>query len=157
VVGALTPLLTHAYTRVGVPLTTATEAVALVPRVYTDPRWWTVFPDTVPALTELREAGRRSVILSNHVPELPALVRDLGLAGLVDDVIGSAQTGFEKPHPRMYATGLARAGRPATAWMVGDNPVADVAGARAAGLSAILVRHEPGADLTGAVRKIISG
>jgi putative hydrolase of the HAD superfamily len=102
------------------------------------------------------------VILSNHVPELPALVRDLGLAGLVDDVIGSAETGFEKPNPRMYAKGLARAGHPRTAWMVGDNPVADVEGARAAGLPAILVRQKPGSvvkgvDLASAVRKIISG
>jgi phosphoglycolate phosphatase-like HAD superfamily hydrolase len=32
-----------------------------------------------------------------------------------------------------------RHGRPRTAWMIGDNPVADVAGAEAAGIPAIVV------------------
>jgi putative hydrolase of the HAD superfamily len=54
----------------------------------------------------------------------------------------------------MFAAGMARAGQPGVAWMVGDNPVADVAGARAAGMRAILVRHEDGAGLAAAVRTI---
>jgi hypothetical protein len=35
---------------------------------------WEVFADTRPALKATAEAGWRNVILSNHVPELAALV-----------------------------------------------------------------------------------
>jgi putative hydrolase of the HAD superfamily len=151
---ALRPLLLRAYSLAGVETATAEAAAALVREVYSDPRHWTVFPDAGPALRELREAGWRNVILSNHVPELPVLVSALGLADLVADIVNSAQTGYEKPHPRMYAIARRRAGSPAVAWMVGDNPHADVAGAEAAGIPAILVRHRPGADLHAAVRTI---
>jgi putative hydrolase of the HAD superfamily len=58
-------------------------------------------------------------------------------------VLNSAVTGFEKPHPRAFALALASAGQPAVAWMIGDNPVADVGGAVATGLGAILVRTSP--------------
>jgi FMN phosphatase YigB (HAD superfamily) len=80
------------------------------------------------------------VIVSNHVPELPQLVDALGLGGLVDRVFSSALTGYEKPHPQAYLHALRECGRPAARWMVGNNPLADVAGAEAVGIPAILVR-----------------
>jgi HAD superfamily hydrolase (TIGR01509 family) len=152
----LRPLLVGAYQQAGVTQETAEAAAALVPRTYLDPRFWSVFPDSRPVLAGLREAGWRHVILSNHVPELPRLVADLGLDDLVEDVITSAETGYEKPHPEMFAVALRRSGSPARAWMVGDNPVADVAGAEAAGLPAILVRQHPSADLHAAAHTILT-
>ena len=79
------------------------------------------------------------MIVSNHVPELPALVEDLGLAGWFDAVVTSARVGFEKPHPRLFAAARAVSPDPRI-WMIGDNPIADVAGARSVGIDAILVR-----------------
>jgi FMN phosphatase YigB (HAD superfamily) len=90
----------------------ALAAAALVPRVYVDPRHWVVFDDTGPALTRLREAGWRHIIVCNHVPELAQLVQDLGLADFIDEVLTSATVGYEKPHPEMFAIALARAGSP---------------------------------------------
>jgi putative hydrolase of the HAD superfamily len=107
-------------------------------------RGWELFDDTVPALTELRAAGWRHAILSNHVPELPGLIGALGLSGLVDVVLTSAITGYEKPHPEAFALAFEASGQPEQAWMVGDNPIADVEGAQAAGIPAILVRTRPG-------------
>ena len=83
-----------------------------MPRVYVDPRHWAVFDDTKPTLTRRREAGWRHLIVSNHVPELPQLVQDLGLAEFIDEVLTSATTGYEKPHPQMFAITFARAGSP---------------------------------------------
>ncbi len=122
--------------------------VALVRERFTDlAHGWKVFPDTVPALSATAAAGWRNVILSNHVPELPELVTALGLDHHVDDVLTSALTGFEKPHPESYRLALSRHGDPAVAFMVGDNPVADVRGAEAIGLPAILVRRAGEASL----------
>ena len=138
------------------------EALARSTRIiYTDATSFQLFTDTVPALEALREAGWRHVILSNHVPELPNLVRELGILPLFDDVISSALIGYEKPHPKAYEFGRRAAGDPDEIWMVGDNPVADVAGAEAVGIPAILVRAEGDArhrarDLSG-VADILHG
>ncbi|MGI5816794.1 MAG: HAD family hydrolase [Armatimonadota bacterium] len=127
--------------------------------VYSDATSFALYADSIPALEALREAGWRHVILSNHVPELPNLVRELGILPLFDDVISSALIGYEKPHPEAFAIGLRATGDADEVWMVGDNPVADVQGAEAAGIPAILVRREAEAqrrceDLHGVVEML---
>jgi putative hydrolase of the HAD superfamily len=135
---ALAPVFVRTYGAAGVAPDDALAAAAEVRRRYTDPAGWTVFPDVVPVLERL--AAYRHVIVSNHVPELPALVAALGLAPYVTAVVTSAAVGWEKPHPRIYAAARAAAGDPDEVWMVGDNVVADVRGAEAVGIPAILVR-----------------
>jgi putative hydrolase of the HAD superfamily len=128
---------------------------------FCDPsRGWELFEDSIPALVRLREAGWRCVVLSNHVPELPALASGLGLSDHVDAIVTSATIGYEKPHPEAFRIALRAAGDPDQAWMVGDNPVADVGGAEALGLPAVLVRRPGEArfraeDLHGAVDLIL--
>ena len=77
------------------------------------------------------------------MPELPEIVTGLGLGRYFNVIVNSAATGYEKPHPQAFRLALERAGWPTSAWMIGDNPVADVAGAVSAGLRAILVRIPP--------------
>lgn len=48
--------------------------------MFLDPVAWVVYDDTEQALAELSDHGWRHVIVSNHMPELPRLVTDLGLA-----------------------------------------------------------------------------
>jgi putative hydrolase of the HAD superfamily len=118
---------------------------------------WEVFPDTRPALAATSDAGWRNVILSNHVPELATLVDALGLADLVEDIFSSALIGYDKPHPEAFRHALRECGDPARRWMVGDNPVADVAGAEALGIPAVLIRTEGGeADALAAAQRIIA-
>ncbi len=103
---------------------------------------WQRFADAVPALTATAQAGWTNAIVSNHVPELADLVSGLGLAAHVDRVFTSALVGWEKPNARFFEHVLASYGELEETWMVGDNPVADVAGAEAVGLPAILVRAQ---------------
>jgi FMN phosphatase YigB (HAD superfamily) len=56
-------------------------------------------------------------------------------------IFASAVTGWEKPNPRFFRHALQAVGNPSRVWMVGDNPIADVAGAEAVGIPALLVRH----------------
>lgn len=102
---------------------------------------WRLFDDTIPVLTTLRARGWRHVILSNHVPELKDIAFGLGLDALVDDVISSAVTGYEKPHPEAFACGQRAVEGVTQLWMVGDNFEADVRGAEAVGIPAILARR----------------
>jgi putative hydrolase of the HAD superfamily len=148
------PTFVRAY--VGAGLDEAT-ARALAPAVRThviDPTTYLLYQDTLPALQELRSAGWDHVILSNHVPELPDIVAGVGLDSYVAEVISSAETGYEKPHPVAFRIALERAGNPTCVWVVGDNPEADVRGAEAAGIRAILVRCGDARDLTEAARII---
>lgn len=136
----MSAVLTSALMRLGLTRSHATRAAALVRERYTDPAGWLLYDDTIPALTELSRRGWRHVVLSNHVPELPAIIKSLGLAPHLAAIVNSASTGYEKPHPQAFRLALAAADRPDRIWMIGDNPTADIAGARAAGIDAILVR-----------------
>jgi putative hydrolase of the HAD superfamily len=138
---ALAPVLAGACTAAGVGADDAQRAAAALREVYLDPAGWRVYDDVRPAFGML--GGYRHVVVSNHVPELPSLVAALGLP--VDAVVTSATVGWEKPHPRVWEAALVAAGSPREVWMVGDNPEADVCGAEAAGIPAILVRTaDPG-------------
>jgi putative hydrolase of the HAD superfamily len=136
-------LLATVYEGLGLSRDRGEQLALLACTRYVDPRiGWTVFDDTVPALERLRAKGWRHVVLSNHVPELAQIVGALGLAEWFDAVLTSAATGYEKPHPEMFALGLQAAGAHSRAWMIGDNYDADVVGAESAGIPAILVRRE---------------
>jgi putative hydrolase of the HAD superfamily len=136
-------LLRAAYEGAGIESTTAGELARLARARYVDPSIaWRLFPDVAPTLERLRTLGWSHVVLSNHVPELPAIAAGIGLTPLVDRIVTSAAIGFEKPHPEAFAHAFDGTGRPADVWMVGDNEVADVAGAEAVGIPAILVRRE---------------
>jgi putative hydrolase of the HAD superfamily len=125
------------------PETRAADHLRHFRGTYLDTARWSVFPDAADALALTAAAGWRNVIVSNHAPELPDLVAGLGLGTHVHEVITSARCGYEKPHPAIFDLARQAAGNPETAWMVGDNPVADIAGAARAGLPGVLVRIAP--------------
>ncbi len=135
------PQLARAYEAAGYDHARALELADAARRLYVDPGvGWSLFDDTLPVLVRLRQAGWTHAILSNHVPELRQIVAGLGLDEVVSLLSCSAETGYEKPHPQAYASVLDRL-QPAEAWMVGDNVVADVLGAEAVGIPAVLVRR----------------
>ena len=105
---------------------------------------FSAFDDAAPALRRLREAGLRLVVVSNWDYLLPEVLGQLGLLDLVDGVATSADAGAPKPDAAPFLLGLELAGcEAAQAWMVGDSPEADVAGAQALGIAGILLAREP--------------
>ena len=158
---ALHPVLINAMIGVGVPVACATELVHEFRPRYTDLSHWRLFPDTLPVLSQLTALGWRHIVLSNHVPELPAIIEHLGLLPHLTVIFNSAQTGYEKPHQQAFRNVLESLGNPTAICMIGDNLIADIAGAAALGIPGILVRatHPEckycSADLTG-VEAIIS-
>jgi putative hydrolase of the HAD superfamily len=98
------------------------------------------YPDAAPALRALRAQGLRLVVVSNWDVSLHERLQQTGLAPLVDGAVASAEIGHAKPSPAIFEHALALAGVPAGAALhAGDSPDADVAGALAAGLRAVLV------------------
>ena len=109
--------------------------------LYIDPRSWQLFDDVLPALRQLSGRGWRHVLLSNHVPELSRLTDALGLSHLLVAVYSSGRTGVEKPHAKAFETVFADHPEARFGWMIGDSWRADVQGAMAVGMRAILVRE----------------
>jgi len=107
-------------------------------------------PDAAPTLVALRERGLRLGLLSNtHWPRSfheHFLERD-GLATLLDARLYTSELPYQKPHPEAFAAALAALGvdDPSHAVFVGDRPFDDIAGAKGAGLRAVL-RPNPWAE-----------
>jgi HAD superfamily hydrolase (TIGR01549 family) len=99
-----------------------------------------VTPGAVDALKRLRHAACRLVVVSNSNGRVRRILRRTGLEPHVDLVLDSHEEGIEKPDPRIFEIALARskADRSATIHC-GDIYHIDVAGARAAGLAAVLL------------------
>jgi putative hydrolase of the HAD superfamily len=101
---------------------------------------WHIFPDAYPALTALQERGLTVGAVSNWVWNLPELLHALDLVRHFDFIAASARIGFEKPHPRIFEWALNEADvEPASVIHVGDHVDADVEGARAVGIDAVLI------------------
>ena len=101
-----------------------------------------VFPGVLDALAALSTGEYVLGIISNWDWALPRICRQLGLAEYFDFILASSRLGCAKPHPGIFQRALAIAGvAPAQALHVGDSVYADVNGARAVGLDAVLLDH----------------
>lgn len=111
----------------------AALAKAIRPRI-ARPDWHRLRPDAVSTLAELQRRGYRQYLLSNNFPETAQVVEGLGLAPYFSGVIVSALVGYDKPQKGIFRLAMEMAGNPQTAYMIGDNPMDDLQGARDAGL-----------------------
>jgi putative hydrolase of the HAD superfamily len=115
------------------------------------------YPEVPGVLARLRAGGARLAVVSNWDVSLHDVLERTGLRPLVDVVVISAELGVAKPDPAIFRAALDRLGAPADgAVHVGDSLEHDVAGARAAGLEAVLVARNgaPAPDGVRAVRSL---
>jgi putative hydrolase of the HAD superfamily len=118
---------------------------------------WHIFPDAYEALPAIRARGLTIGAVSNWVWDLPELLHSLDLVRYFDFIVASARVGFEKPHRGIFEYALEQAGvAPEEAIHVGDHVDADVVGASALGIGAVLIdrreRHPETALPSGATR-----
>jgi putative hydrolase of the HAD superfamily len=107
------------------------------------------FEDAAPALADLRAHGLRLVCVSNWDYALSEVLERVGLRPLLDGVVTSAAVGARKPDPRVFHEALRAAGcRTSEALHVGDSSEEDVAGAKAAGIRALLLDRAGGGDIS---------
>jgi putative hydrolase of the HAD superfamily len=109
--------------------------------------WTRVVPGSVAALRELDELGVGLAVVSNAEGTAEEQLRADGICQVgpgpgvpVAVVLDSSVVGVSKPDPAIFELALDALGvEPADAIHVGDTPAADVAGARAAGVTPVLV------------------
>ena len=122
------------------------EMLVLV-KVLSDAVVYKPFPGTREVLAELQKRGVQMGVVSNWDFRLNHALEEAHLSPFFEFILSSAQAGFEKPSPEIFAQGLAFARRrkpeleARDCFYIGDHYEKDVLGARSAGMSPLwLVR-----------------
>ncbi|MFD7816139.1 HAD family hydrolase [Streptomyces sp. NPDC059785] len=95
------------------------------------------------ALHAARADGWTSVIVTNgRTSQQEAKIRHTGLDRIVDGWVISEAVGHKKPGPEIFHAAADAVGTPLPgAWVIGDSPQADIAGANALGLRSVWVSN----------------
>jgi HAD superfamily hydrolase (TIGR01549 family) len=108
-----------------------------------------LYSDVTSVLEGLKRRGLPVAVVSNWQCGLTHFCTDLGIGGMLDDVVASAEVGSAKPEPEIFHEACRLLGvSPKSTLHVGDSTVDDFEGARQAGLQAILVKRDPDRDET---------
>ena len=119
----------------------ARECAVAVEKAWEEHGNFDLYEDALPVLEELRRARLKIGLVSNGARDLADFVVHHRLD--VDAAIGSRAHGKTKPHETIFRAALAALEvEPEAAAMVGDSLEDDVEGARALGMSALLVDRE---------------
>jgi len=101
-----------------------------------------MYEDAAPTLRALAARGYTLGVISNSHRCLDAFREHFALSGLIHASVSSFEHGYLKPHRSIFDEALSRANVTAdSALMVGDSLKADVQGALAAGMRAVLLRR----------------
>lgn len=112
----------------------------------TNPLCWQPYPDTVPVLTALHEAGVAVGVVSNIGWDIRPAFAALGVDGMVRGFTLSCEHGMVKPEPGLFEAARAGWDVPAERVLfVGDDPVRDGA-ATAVGMPVYLLPHHRAVD-----------
>lgn len=107
----------------------------------------TVYPETLPALTALRERGLLLGLVSNCSVQAGAVLERIGLAERFDAVTLSFDVGIAKPDPGIFEAACRRLGVSTTECLfVADGAFAELDAARALGMIAVKIEqpHQSG-------------
>jgi putative hydrolase of the HAD superfamily len=113
---------------------------------FAQPAHWRLYPDAEPAITSLKERGLQLGLASNFDSRLLRIAAEWPALAPCEQIFVSSQVGYSKPDPRYFAAVAARLQiPPAEILLVGDDWLADIQGARAAGWQAMLLMRTPNA------------
>lgn len=108
------------------------------------PEFTPVDPAVASALDRARSSGWKVGVVTNGDQIQAEKMTRAGLWPHVDQLIASDLEGVQKPDPELFRIAARRLGGTLEgAWMIGDQPVTDIAGAIAAGIESVWVRLEP--------------
>jgi putative hydrolase of the HAD superfamily len=101
-----------------------------------------ITPEVAERLAGLRRGGWRVAVVTNGPPSQRAKVEGCGLLPLIDAVVISDEIGVSKPDLHIFREAARVAGGDiGRAWLIGDNPEADIAAAVAMGIPGIWLRR----------------
>lgn len=119
------------------------QLARLINEEFDKPTSWQLYPDVVPVLETLKAHNYTLGVISDWGIALGPILRRLHLTRYFDCLLVSAITRHAKPSPALYELALQRANSIADYTIhIGDSYIHDVLGARAAGITPVLLdRH----------------
>jgi putative hydrolase of the HAD superfamily len=119
------------------------ELARRITRQFDEHTSWQVYSDVIPVLKTLKAQNYTLGVISDWGIALGPILRRLHLTGYFDCLLVSAVTRHAKPSPALYELALQRSNSiPDYTIHIGDSYIHDVLGARAVGITPILLdRH----------------
>ena len=102
----------------------------------------TLYPETVPTLTALRERGSALGLLSNCSAQAGAVLERIGLAEFFASIVLSCDVGAVKPDPAIFEHAYRQLGvEPAACMFVADGAFTELDAAKALGMTAVKIEQ----------------
>jgi putative hydrolase of the HAD superfamily len=99
-----------------------------------------LYEDVLPALTDIKQRGLVTGLISNVDKNIDDTLGKLGIASKLDIIVTSLDAGAAKPQPEIFQYAMKKASvTPAVSLYIGDQYQVDMAGAKAAGMKGILL------------------
>jgi putative hydrolase of the HAD superfamily len=110
---------------------------------FSRPEAWSLFPETIEALSTLRQRGLTLAVISNFDSRLFGILEGLGVDSWFESIHISSRVGYAKPAREIYRAALALHRLKAEeALHIGDSSEKDAAGASDAGLTGVLLDRD---------------
>ena len=107
---------------------------------FRDSQGWSLFPETVEVLQELKKRQMKLGVISNFDSRIYSVMESLHIRHFFDAVVLSSETGFSKPDIEIFEAAIDAIGLPPSRILfVGDNLEDDVRAGMRAGLNSILI------------------
>jgi HAD superfamily hydrolase (TIGR01509 family) len=125
-------------TALGVKNPTDALLIRLVETVHQYSAWYSLYPETLPVLEELKNRGYQMAVVSNWAPSLGRFLHEFELDAYFQAVVSSSEVGLSKPDPYIFHQALKKLNlAPEQVLHVGPSINQDVTGALRAGLTPV--------------------
>lgn len=101
---------------------------------------WKLYSDSIHVLHGLQDLGFQQYLVSNHVPELPEILKTLNIHHFFKGVFVSSLVGYNKPNPLIIGKSDPNLLSCENVYVIGDRYESDILMAREMGKTGILVR-----------------
>ncbi len=128
----------RSFLSLGISEPDAKTASEKVRDIIMQPSNYNLFDDTVDVLKKAKEKGHTNIILSNNYPELQCVTDALDITRYFDNMVISGLVGYDKPRQEIFDIAKSLY-KNENYVMIGDNPIADILGGKAAGMTTVLV------------------
>lgn len=126
----------------GEPFPTDALLMRILEGIHQYSAYWSLYPETLPVLEELKQRGIALGVVANWEPSLHRFLAEFEIDGYFSLILSSMEAGIAKPDPALFRRAAREVGVSSDAVLhAGPSIEEDVAGALSAGLTPVWVNR----------------